>query len=211
MSATDGGPPFFRYAHDNKSLRDAGPDNPWGSSPGVESQPLEGCSALSCHGEWFFQTWCDGLVGLFALDTKHQRLWGGHRAHRKGGTSWPPIEVPLIGEDQWASLEEALRSDGLRALYVASDTPFLDNSIADAQYKITQPEYRDLCHTCRVLRRLARPLPFRDAAPPPPQGPRTAATCTGSSRASRTGRPGTTSARSSSSPGAPRARSRPSS
>ncbi|KAH8059012.1 hypothetical protein JL722_5560 [Aureococcus anophagefferens] len=77
----------------------------------------------------------------------HQRLWGGNRALGKGGTSWPPMEVPLVGDDQWDALEEALSTEGLRALYVASDCPFLDNSINDAKYKMTQPEQRDVCHT----------------------------------------------------------------
>ena len=57
------------------------------------------------------------------------------------------MEVPLGGDDQWDALEEALNTEGLRALYVASDCPFLDNSINDAKYKMTQPEQRDVCHT----------------------------------------------------------------
>ncbi|KAH8067898.1 hypothetical protein JL721_7115 [Aureococcus anophagefferens] len=57
------------------------------------------------------------------------------------------MEVPLVGDDQWDALEEALSTEGLRALYVASDCPFLDNSINDAKYKMTQPEQRDVCHT----------------------------------------------------------------
>jgi len=57
------------------------------------------------------------------------------------------MEVPLVGDDQWDALEEALNTEGLRALYVASDCPFLDNSINDAKYKMTQPEQRDVCHT----------------------------------------------------------------
>ena len=38
----------------------------------------------------------------------------------------------MIGEDQWAALDAALDAPGLRCVYVASDTPFVDRSFADA-------------------------------------------------------------------------------
>ena len=77
---------------DNKTIP-VGADHPWGSTPGVPSEPRLGCASVSSHGEWFFQTWVGGAVGLFALDTKHQRLWGGSRQHARVGTCWPPVEV----------------------------------------------------------------------------------------------------------------------
>ena len=47
----------------------------------------------------------------------------------------------MIGDGQWRALEEVLeRVQSLRVLYVCSDTPFVDNAIQDALYKITQPE-----------------------------------------------------------------------
>jgi len=57
---------------DNGSLRDVGLDHPWGSTPGVPEGHATGCSSVSSHGEWFFETFCGGVVGLFALDTKRE-------------------------------------------------------------------------------------------------------------------------------------------
>ena len=57
---------------DNGSLRDVGLDHPWGSTPGVPEGHETGCSSVSSHGEWFFETFCGGVVGLFALDTKRE-------------------------------------------------------------------------------------------------------------------------------------------
>ena len=73
---------------------------------------------MSSHGEWHFHQWCGGAVGLFALDTKHERLYN------EGAC--------LIGDEQWAALDAALDAPGLRCVYVASDAPFVDRSFADA-------------------------------------------------------------------------------
>ena len=88
------------------------------AAPGVAAEARRGCAPVSSHGEWHFHQWCGGAVGLFAFDTKHERLYNGGAC--------------LIGADQWAALDAALDAPGLRCVYVASDTPFVDRSFADA-------------------------------------------------------------------------------
>ena len=103
-------------AIDSTTLRSR--DAPWGATPGVAAEARRGCAPVSSHGEWHFHQWCGGAVGLFAFDTKHERLYNGGAC--------------LIGADQWAALDAALDAPGLRCVYVASDTPFVDRSFADA-------------------------------------------------------------------------------
>ena len=108
---------YATAAVDSTTLR-FGATHPWGATPGVAAEARRGCAPVSSHGEWHFHQWCGGAVGLFALDTKHERLYN------EGAC--------LIGEDQWAALDAALDAPGLRCAYVASDTPFVDRSFADA-------------------------------------------------------------------------------
>ena len=108
---------YATAAVDNTTLR-FGATHPWGATPGVAAEARRGCAPVSSHGEWHFHQWCGGAVGLFAFDTKHERLYNGGSC--------------LIGADQWAALDAALDAPGLRCVYVASDTPFVDRSFADA-------------------------------------------------------------------------------
>ena len=108
---------YAAAAVDATTLR-FGATHPWGATPGVAAEARRGCAPVSSHGEWHFHRWCGGAVGLFAFDTKHERLYN------EGAC--------LIGEDQWAALDAALDAPGLRCVYVASDTPFVDRSFADA-------------------------------------------------------------------------------
>ena len=108
---------YATAAVDSTTLR-FGATHPWGATPGVAAEARRGCAPVSSHGEWHFHQWCGGAVGLFALDTKHERLYNGGAC--------------LIGDDQWAALDAALDAPGLRCVYVASDTPFVDRSFADA-------------------------------------------------------------------------------
>ena len=108
---------YATAAVDSTTLR-FGETHPWGATPGVEAEARRGCAPVSSHGEWHFHQWCGGAVGLFAFDTKHERLYTGGAC--------------LVGADQWAALDAALDAPGLRCVYVASDTPFVDRSFADA-------------------------------------------------------------------------------
>ena len=108
---------YATAAVDSTTLR-FGATHPWGATPGVAAEARRGCAPVSSHGEWHFHQWCGGAVGLFALDTKHERLYNGGSC--------------LIGAAQWAALDAALDAPGLRCVYVASDTPFVDRSFADA-------------------------------------------------------------------------------
>ena len=108
---------YATAAVDSTTLR-FGATHPWGATPGVAAEARRGCAPVSSHGEWHFHQWCGGAVGLFAFDTKHERLYNSGSC--------------LIGADQWAALDAALDAPGLRCVYVASDTPFVDRSFADA-------------------------------------------------------------------------------
>ena len=111
--------PARRAAIDSTTLRFSARRTRGAATPGVAAEARRGCAPVSSHGEWHFHQWCGGAVGLFKPSTR--------------STSACTTAAPcLIGADQWAALDAALDAPGLRCVYVASDSPFVDRSPPDA-------------------------------------------------------------------------------